>query len=134
MHQEDLEKYPQVVTAIEDLYAIWMDAIRTRDLDGLLALYSDDAVYMPQGKPRSKGVQAIRMAWEGHFQRQDFRAQYVPTLHVARSEDLVYDIGSYLVSFTRNSEKIEVRGKYVVVWRNLNGSWKIAVDIDNTDA
>ncbi|WP_434115700.1 hypothetical protein [Paraburkholderia caffeinilytica] len=35
--------------------------------------------------------------------------------------------------FTREDETVEIRGKYVVIWKMEGREWVVAVDIDNTD-
>jgi hypothetical protein len=52
---------------------------------------------------------------------------------VTVSLDIVYDVGSYVVSLTREGKPLEIRGKYVVVWKKEQGEWVVVVDIDNAD-
>jgi ketosteroid isomerase-like protein len=114
-------------------YQDWMKAIVDKDIDAIASIYADDAIYLPAGKPRHVGKEAVLSVWRSHFERADFRAQYTPSLTVSESLDLAYDVGAYVVTLTREEKEIEIRGKYVVVWRNDSGRWVAAVDIDNTD-
>ncbi|MFP3558773.1 nuclear transport factor 2 family protein [Paraburkholderia sp. SIMBA_049] len=114
-------------------YDAWMCAIADKDIDFIAAIYADDAVYMPPGQPRHVGKAAILSAWRKYFERPDFRATYTPSLVVSKSMDLAYDVGSYVITLTRENAPAEVRGKYVVVWKPQGGDWVVAVDIDNTD-
>ena len=122
-----------VVTHLTQRYAIWMKAIHDRDIDTVVSLYAEDAVYMAPGRPGHVGHAAIRQAWTGYFERPDFAARYSPSIQVADGLDMAYDTGSYVISLTQNDAKAEVIGKYVVIWKSVRDRWVVAVDIDNAD-
>ena len=46
--------------------------------------------------------------------------------------DLVVDAGTYIVTY--GPEHVTERGKYVNVWKQVHGSWKIQSNIWNSDA
>jgi ketosteroid isomerase-like protein len=110
-----------------------MRAIASKDLDAIAAIYAQDAVYMPPGQPRHVGNEAVVAVWRRYFERPNFRALYTPVLTIAEGLDLAYDTGAYLVSLRRDDRPIDIRGKYVVIWKREEPHWVVAVDIDNTD-
>ncbi|MFM0303634.1 nuclear transport factor 2 family protein [Paraburkholderia sediminicola] len=114
-------------------YDVWMTAIAEKNIDAIASIYASDAVYMQPGQPRHVGHDAVIAVWRTYFTRPDFKALYTPTLTVSASLDIAYDVGSYVVRLTRNGEPVEIRGKYVVIWKLEKGEWVVAVDIDNTD-
>ncbi|CAB3733136.1 hypothetical protein LMG24238_05918 [Paraburkholderia sediminicola] len=114
-------------------YDVWMAAIAEKNIDAIASIYASDAVYMQPGQPRHVGKDAVIAVWRTYFTRPDFKALYTPTLTVSTSLDVAYDVGSYVVSLTRDGEPVEIRGKYVVIWKKEGGDWVAAVDIDNTD-
>jgi len=121
------------VTAITERYHQWMKAIRDRDLGTIISIYADHATYMPSGKMKARGQEALRNIWNAYLQRKDFVAEYTPDIHVSQSGDMAYDIGHYKISMTKDEESITLSGKYVVVWELIGGTWKAVVDIDNDD-
>jgi ketosteroid isomerase-like protein len=56
--------------------------------------------------------------------------------HVALCPGLdgAYDVGSYVLSITKDGVPGEYHGKYVVIWKQEEGRWVAAVDIDNADS
>ncbi|MFM0319327.1 nuclear transport factor 2 family protein [Paraburkholderia nemoris] len=114
-------------------YDVWMTAIAEKNIDAIASIYASDAVYMQPGQPRHVGKDAVIAVWRTYFARPDFKALYTSSLTVSASLDIAYDVGNYVVSLTREGEPIEIRGKYVVIWKMEKGDWVVAVDIDNTD-
>jgi ketosteroid isomerase-like protein len=114
-------------------YDAWMNAVAEKDINAIASIYASDAVYMPPLQPRHAGKEAVLAVWRTYFQRPDFKALYIPSLTLSASLDIAYDVGSYVVSLTRDGEPVEIRGKYVVVWKKEQGDWVVVVDIDNTD-
>jgi ketosteroid isomerase-like protein len=114
-------------------YDAWMNAVAEKDIDGIASIYASDAVYMPPGQPRHVGKEAVLAVWRTYFTRPNFKALYIPTLTVSAGLDIAYDVGSYVVSQTRDDTPIEIRGKYVAIWKKERGDWVVAVDMDNTD-
>ncbi|SMG49911.1 YybH family protein [Paraburkholderia susongensis] len=114
-------------------YDAWMKAIAEKDIDAIASIYANDAVYMPPGQPRHTGKEAILAVWRTYFTRPDFKALYTPVISISTGLDIAYDVGSYVISLTRDDAPVEIRGKYVVIWKKEQGDWFVAVDIDNTD-
>jgi ketosteroid isomerase-like protein len=57
-------------------------------------------------------------------------------VQVAKSGDIAYEYGTYDFAVSNPSGEIsDQKGKYVVIWKKpADGTWKAAVDINNTDA
>jgi uncharacterized protein (TIGR02246 family) len=114
-------------------YDAWMNAVVAKDIDAIASVYANDAVYMQPGQPRHVGKEAVLAVWRTYFNRPGFKALYSPSLSISASLDIAYDVGSYVVTLTREEETVEVRGKYVAIWKMEESEWVVAVDIDNTD-
>ena len=89
------------------------------------------------GKPRIAEVKrtaAIAEAWGAMLQAPGATLTWTPTLiRVANAGDLAYDVGTYTFSFDGPDGKVTDTGKYVTVWTKVDGQWKIAADIGNSD-
>ena len=119
------------IDLIMERYQAWMQAIRNRDLEAILDIYADDATYMPPGKPAFVGKQSLREIWGSYLQREDFAANYFPTIHVSDAGDMAYDTGRYRITMKKEGRPTAFDGKYVVVWRLIGSQWQAVVDIDN---
>ncbi|MBK6458910.1 MAG: nuclear transport factor 2 family protein [Gemmatimonadetes bacterium] len=95
------------------------------------SMFAPDAKSFPPGADAVTGLQAIH----------DFTVEYIKAgLTEFREEstdfygdnDLVVDAGIYVVTY--GPEHVTERGKYLNVWRKLNGTRKIQSNIWNSDA
>jgi ketosteroid isomerase-like protein len=105
-----------------------------KDAEACAAFYADDGRIMPPNAPAAEGPKAIAEVWKGLFQLKDFSLTFEPSrIAVAGAADVAYDIGTYSLSFVGEQGPVQDRGKYVVVWKKVQGDWKVAADIFNSD-
>lgn len=106
----------------------WAAGWSAKDLDGLMALYAPEPVFLTASGERWEGAATIR----AHF--AEGLAEYNPQLAVksVKSEasgDLAYDSGSYEETTTAvhgSGGAIRAKGSYLFVFRRqTDGSWKI---------
>jgi ketosteroid isomerase-like protein len=113
----------------------WMDAYNAGNADAVANLYTEDAVLMPPGTAAITGPAAIK----------DFIASDIPTSKAAGlsfkngeatgvgvSGDMGWLSGTF--SVTNASGATVDSGKYLSVFRRVNGGWKLIRDIWNSDA
>ena len=120
--------------AIRELDRQWDAAVKARDIDKILSFYAPDAVEMPANAQIFAGHEAIRK-WYGSWVTDTAVSNtFGPVVtEVAASGDLAFDRGTY--HFIQNTPKgpVEDIGKYIVIWRKIDGQWKAIVDISNSD-
>ena len=112
----------------------WLALIRDHDAAGVSKLYASDGAMMAPGAPIAQGQPALEKAWGGLMETPGFGLTFrADQIVVASGGDMALDRGTYLLSLAGpNGPKKDI-GKYVVVWRNIDGEWKVAADIFNTD-
>ena len=115
-------------TAIDDENQKFMDNFKKGDSAALAAQYAaDGTVLAPNADPVKKdGLAAM---W-GSFIRSGVKELKVSPTDIAGNDEMLTETGVYELYGDNN--KILDKGKYVVVWKNENGSWKIFRDIFNT--
>jgi ketosteroid isomerase-like protein len=99
-----------------------------RDLDGVMKFIAPDAVFQPPGYPPIVGYDAIRQFYETQWFKLPFveisgRAE---TIVVGSSGDLAYFDGRSQLVLEISGERTVATGKYLGVWRNIEGQWKLA--------
>jgi uncharacterized protein (TIGR02246 family) len=121
--------------AIRELDRSWSQAAQNKDLDKMVADYTDDASVLPYNEPIVTGKKAIRELWQHMFSLPNTTVSFGPNkIEVSKSGDMAYDIGwAQIASKDAQGKDTVEKGKYVVVWKKLNGKWKVAADIFNTD-
>ena len=69
----------------------------------------------------------------GSFQVDLYKAGELKTLDVETGGDkMAREIGRYVLTIQQGSETTNIAGKYVVIWKQENGEWKLDVDIWNS--
>jgi uncharacterized protein (TIGR02246 family) len=112
----------------------WLAAIAKRDAAATATFYAEDGAILPPDAPIAKGREAIANVWQGFFKLNGFHLTFAPTrLNVSSAADLAYEIGTYSVAFSGDNGPVKDEGKYVVAWKKVDGAWKVAADIFNSN-
>lgn len=113
--------------------AEFMAAFERGETAAIAAMYTGDAKLLPPNSPMLTGPQAIRAFWQG-AKDAGGRATRLETLEVESRDDLAIETGKYTLTLQSKGGTLTDQGKYIVVWKNDHGVWKLQIDIWNTDA
>jgi ketosteroid isomerase-like protein len=121
---------PDLEAAIAAFYA----AVEAGDGEARIALFSDDAMMMPNNWTRYEGKQAIAevvRSGEGWV----FRLRDREMIDSGASGDLAYTVNSYYYTYhAEGAEPQWHKTKNVHIWkRDRDGRWKLHLDIWNSD-
>ncbi|MCX6225541.1 MAG: nuclear transport factor 2 family protein [Bacteroidia bacterium] len=123
--------------AIRNLEDQWAVAIRSKDVDKIVSYYAPDAVSMPADKPILSGTQAIRKSQEAEFAdtTSDYKtySSKVDAVEVSASGDLAVARGSDRISQKTAAGPVEEAGKWMDVWKKLDGTWKVIASTWNNN-
>ena len=112
----------------------WLQLVKAKDAAGIAELYAEDGAVMPPNAPIGKGRTAIRQTWASMMQTPGFDLVIVPEqIVVSSAGDMALDRGTYRLTIAPGGTTQTDTGKYVVVWRKIDGEWKAAADIFNSD-
>lgn len=112
----------------------WLALIRDHDAAGVSRLYTSDGAMMAPGAPIAQSQPALEKAWSGLMKTPGFGLTFkADQIVVASGGDMALDRGTYELSVGGPNGPTKDIGKYVVVWRNIDGQWKVAADIFNSD-
>jgi len=120
--------------AIRSISMKWLELQKSRDEAGIAALFADDGVEYNMNQEPSVGPAAIlRMLIQNQKENPKRVVNWTTDrVEIAASGDLAVEYGSY--TFTglglRGTETDQ--GKFVTVYRKVNGTWKVAADIGNS--
>lgn len=122
----------QVKTEIQAAENAWAAALNARDLDALMALYTDDAVSMTNNAPMLSGKDAIRKSQELDFAGMPDGLTYsFEVLDVYGDGNTITETGT---STYKNADgKVVGTGKYMVVWEKQDGKYLCVREIYNGD-
>ena len=119
--QTDLEG----LKAMED---VWQSAYDAEDSAGLAAIYAEDGALLPPNSQMTSGRAAIEAYWAG-FHASSIGLEITDTEVYAHS-DLGYTVGTFIATDAGGATIDE--GKYVAIWRNVDGNWQMHRDIWNS--
>ncbi|GAB4367833.1 MAG: hypothetical protein Kow0062_00500 [Acidobacteriota bacterium] len=106
----------------------WEPTFNAGDLDGLVAIYAEDARLLPPNAEPMQGADALHAAFGPMIEAgQQISLEQIET--VGR-DDTGFNVGLYTVT-TGDGTTVD-RGKYVETWRRIDGSWKMTNDIWNS--
>jgi len=103
--------------------------ITAADSIGLGNLYTPDAKFMMTGAPAISGIENIQSTFFGIIKSGVSNAD-LRTIEVWGTEDLITEEGEYSL-FVGEAEVDQ--GKYLVLWKKVDGKWKFFRDIFNSN-
>lgn len=113
------------VNAIAKVSERWAKEWSAKNLEGLLALYAEDAEFLTATGSRITGRTAIRELFAGALASHPSKLQVTSTV-TGQSGNLAYDSGEYEEHSTSGGEVPSSLGNYlVVVRRDRKNRWRI---------
>lgn len=107
----------------------WSQA--AKNVDNFMSFLAPEASIYPPGSPIVTGQTSIRNMFAEMSKAPGFSIQWtVAKTEVASSGDVGYTTGTYSSTMAGVTEK----GKYVTLWKKIDGQWKAVEDIFNPDA
>jgi len=115
-------------TSIEAMNVKFSESFKKGDSAAIASYYADDAWMLPPNSEPVKGAGIVSL-W-GSFIQMGFKDLKLMTDEVSGNQDQLAETGHYELYGAGN--KMMDNGKYVVVWKPVNGGWKLYRDIWNT--
>lgn len=119
--------------AIHELSRRWNEAVIAKDIEAATSYFAIDGMLMPQNAEVLVGREAIRQWFEGWATDPNISNSFKgDVVEVASSGDIAYERGTYRFAMETAEGPIEDEGKYVVIWKKVEGEWKAILDISNS--
>ena len=121
--------------AIARTAAEWLTAVNASDADRCGAVWVADGVLMPAHHPLVRGRQAIVEYFRSLFSRSTVGLRFTSS-HIHLAGDTALEDVTYTAVIRRRDgvSRIKDAGKAVHVYRRQpDGSWKLSLDIWNSD-
>jgi uncharacterized protein (TIGR02246 family) len=117
-------------SAIETANAGFSAAAAKGDAAGLAALYAADGQVLPAGSEPIRGKEAIQTFWQGAL-NSGIATIGLKTLEVFAQGSTAVEVGQY--ELRDKAGNALDHGKYIVIWRNEGGKWKLLRDMFSTN-
>jgi uncharacterized protein (TIGR02246 family) len=127
---------PQVDTAADEqavraLSMKWLELDRAKDHAGIAALFADDGVVYRGGEEPAVGAAAIQAAMAQEDARNPNEAVDWTTdkVEISSAGDIAIEQGSWSATGSGPAGNQQDRGRFLTVWRKVNGEWKVVADM-----
>ncbi|BAY22527.1 hypothetical protein NIES2100_22900 [Calothrix sp. NIES-2100] len=107
----------------------FMQTFAQGDAATLASLYTKDGQILPTHSELIGTKKGIEEFWQSIFQLNITQAT-LETIEVESHDNTAIEVGKYLLS-DRNGQMVD-RGKYIVVWKQEDGQWRLHRDIWNS--
>jgi uncharacterized protein (TIGR02246 family) len=120
--------------AIRNLSRDFVAAVRAKNLEAILDMVTDDAIFLPPGTPEVRGKQAVAEMYGGFFARFAVVEQTAALEEVKVSGEWAFAWGTdeILATPASGGPAMRTRGKsMIVLQRGTDGAWRFARGINN---
>lgn len=104
-------------------------SIEQGDFEGIGNLYGEDAKILPPNMDMLEGRDSIRAFWQ-RASEMGIKSYQPEILEVEYSGNLGFFVGKY--TLYGNENKIINKGKFITVFKNIDGEWRVYRDIFNS--
>ncbi len=106
-------------------------AYMNSDAEALANMYTEDGKIFPNNRLIMSGKTDLKNYWTVPEDVKILYHKVTPSeIHI--ENDTAYDYGYYEgKTLTKDKKEVSWKGKYIIVWKKVNGNWKIYLDIWN---
>jgi len=126
-----------VTTALKADEKKWNDQFKSKDLEGLIGHYADDAFFVAPGVPGANGSTDIRKAYADALADNYFTLSFASDrIDAAGSGDMAYARGHFSEKYQdpKSKQIVSQGGSYLTVYKKqADGSWKAVEDLAAAD-
>lgn len=125
--QVDLGQEKQAIRSVSES---WLELDKAHDAAGQAELFSADAVVIWENQEPVVGKAAIQNMYEQYYEKNPSLVPGWSTdrIEIASSGDLAIEYGSWGWTNGGPDGTLADHGKYVTVYRKVDGSWKVLSD------
>jgi len=114
---------------IETNNKTFVAAFKRGDAAAMAGLYTVEGQLLPANSDFVRGTAAIRAFWQG-VMNLGLKDASLETIEVEAHGDTAIEVGRYTLIAAGGA--VADSGKYIVIWKNDKGTWKLHRDIWTT--
>ena len=115
--------------AISDVLMAYEEALNAGDVPGIMRLYAEEGVFMPQHSPSQVGADAVKAAYEGVFATIKLRVEFdvAEVVQIAPDWAFARTNSTGTVTVRANGTVLsEANQELFVLRKQSDGAWRIA--------
>ena len=126
--KDKMETIKAEIVALENS---WDTSFNAGDIDNLMQLYADDVVRLPNNHLNITGKAEVQKSFESRINAKKREFTKSETVEVFGDENTVTEIGKFYDLDA--SKKVKGTGKYITIWKKINGKFLIIREEWNDD-
>lgn len=117
-------KTPNIQQIARDIQQQYVEAMQRSDVDALVSLFTDDAVFMPVTGGIYRGREEIRRFFEE--QRSDGSSMRIDSMQLDDlGDDVLFNLGTFVGSVRTEEGEQQVEAEYVALVKREREAFKI---------
>jgi len=120
------EQTSDIRATIEGITGGFESAFVSGDMDKVAEFYTEDGMLLPAGSDFIKGRQAIKAYWQYAIE-MGIKSLKIDILEVDQHQDTAIEMSKYTLGSIDG--QVLDHGKGIVIWKNVDGNWKLHRDI-----
>jgi ketosteroid isomerase-like protein len=125
MSSQNVRNIHEVITSADEKF---MAAFSQGDAARIAELYTEHGQVLLPNNEVISGKLGIRMVWQGAMMMA--KQISLETIEVEDRGDTAYEVGKYVLH--NKAGHVFDQGKYIVIWKQEHGQWKLHRDIWNS--
>ena len=124
------------ISAIGKIRDQFMTSFKAGDAATIAAMYTSDGMTQSNMNPTGSGQQGITQSFTNFLSQMTIKEFTITPVKTEVSGNLAYEVGTYKFSamMKPKNEPMNDGGRYTIVLRKENGTWKVIADMDNATA
>jgi uncharacterized protein (TIGR02246 family) len=121
-------QFAKQAPAIEAVFKSYEQALNASDVEGVVKLYTDDAVLLPPNAPTAVGIDAVRAAYTAIFQAIDIDLTFtVAEVKVVSPKwAFLRSTSNGSIAVLANGGQVPSSNQELFVLQKVHGRWKLA--------
>jgi ketosteroid isomerase-like protein len=111
--------------AIQNLVREAFEAEQQKDIDAILNFFSENVVVQAPNMPQFEGIEALRNFYTEFFKVLVSIEGGSTKVEISEAGDMAWDYGWNRAAYEGPEGPFEDEGKYLEVWKKINGEWKV---------
>ena len=113
--------------AIRELVERWANAVRDKDVDGILSNHSTDMLMFDVPPPvEAKGIDAYRTTWDSFFSWCDDPVVFeITDMHIVAGADVAFVAALMRCAGVENGKRIELEFRLTIGLRKTRDRWMV---------
>ncbi len=116
-------------SVIEAANKVFMATFKQGDAAGLAALYTEDGQLMPPNAGFMTGRPAVQAFWQAVMD-MGVKEAVIDIIEVEDHGDTAIEVSRFKL-FAEGAQELD-QGKFIVIWKRVDGQWKLHRDIFNS--